>query len=106
MANKEIARFTFNTPKPATLALSYTDQVNALAELVTSATTALCDFRRDCGPVETVRNLMLHGMLNEALIYSFKAVYNVDLDSILTGIIKKECADSKDAPAFLTREED
>lgn len=101
MSKKDRATYRWNTPSPAKLATSYNDQTESLAQLSALAVEALANHKRDTEPHNVASSLMWLITEAEGLLHAIDNVYNIDLDGVLTDVLREARTDSPELPAFI-----
>lgn len=97
----EKARFEYMTPAPP----SPVDVANAFVEVSSAAAEAAVRYAVSHDGKDAAKAaLMAIAMLCDA-VHAIEETYNIDLDGILTAIIKEFYSDSCDVASFFNREE-
>lgn len=101
MSKKDRATYRWNTPSPAKLATSYNEQTEALAQLSSLAVEALANHKRDTEPRAVASSLMWLITEAEGMLHAIDNIYNIDLDGVLTDVLREARTDSPELPAFI-----
>lgn len=101
MSKKDRATYRWNTPAPAKLATSYNDQTESLSQLAALAVEALANHKRDTEPQAVASSLVWLITEAEGLLHAIDCVFNIDLDGVLTDVLREARTDSPELPAFI-----
>lgn len=104
MSKKDRATYRWNTPSPAKLATSYNNQTESLAQLSALAVEALANHKRDTEPRAVAMSLVWLITEAEGLLHALDRVYNLDLDGVLTDVLREARTDSPELTAFISND--
>ena len=106
MVKKDLATYTFNTPIPAELGKSKED----IADMLTAHGIHLLESARlvergTLQPSEIVELLLRGQAGSNDCLHNVNSIYRVDIDAILTQLIKADYSDSPEFDKYMKRED-